>query len=366
VTAAAAERQIFKLRPSWFSAIVVFAPFLGPASFLFIAWAVLKFILGNDFPPALIISSVMIGFSLFLGALFRLSRSYSLTTRRFSADAGLLRRVRGEVPLHNIQQITMTRGIVERLTGTGTIAVSTAGSDGPAISWIMVPEPDVVLNTLRAAVDQAQSATPPRIPVVGLVGGIGAGKSAVAKVFAELGYLVLDADADARAVLTRPEVIARLVEWWGPRVLAADGTIDRKAVGDIVFADPAERRRLEEVVHPLVKADRTQAIRRAHAQLRSGVIIDAPLLFEAGSDADCDFVLFVDAPGPAREARVKARGWDPTELAKREAAQLPLDQKRARSTHTVLNDADLPTLRERVRQVESQIRAALDARPQPG
>jgi dephospho-CoA kinase len=260
----------------------------------------------------------------------------------------------------------MTRGIVERLTGTGTIAVSTAGSDGPAISWIMVPEPDVVLTTLRAAVDQAQSATPPRIPVVGLVGGIGAGKSAVAKVFAELGYLVLDADADARAVLTRPEVIARLVEWWGPRVLAADGTIDRKAVGDIVFADPAERRRLEEVVHPLVKADRTQAIRRAHAQLRSGVIIDAPLLFEAGSDADCDFVLFVDAPGPAREARVKARGWDPTELAKREAAQLPLDQKRARSSRHSANGSARSSPRSAPPSTPGPSRVDLCAGPQGG
>ncbi|MFZ4576405.1 MAG: dephospho-CoA kinase, partial [Phycisphaerales bacterium] len=332
------EREILRLAPSWFSAAAVFAPFIGPALFLLAAWAVLKFVLANNFPPALTISSWMIGISLVLGVLFRWSRGYTLTNRRITAEAGLLRRARAEVPLRNVQHLMMTRGIIERLTGSGTIAVSSAGSDGPVLSWIMVPDPEAVLKILREAVDLAQGEAPTKVPVVGLVGGIGSGKSAVAKALAELNFLVIDADADARAVLSRPEIVAKLVEWWGSRVLDAAGGIDRKAVGEIVFADPAERRRLESLVHPLVKADRQGVVRRAREGGFVGVVIDAPLLFEAGSNVDCDHILFVDAPRETREARVKSRGWAEGELAKREAAQLPLDEKRARSSHVIVND----------------------------
>ena len=170
------------------------------------------------------------------------------------------------------------------------------------------------------------------VPVIGLAGGIGAGKSAVARVMAELGCVVSDSDALARAALERDDVRAQLVSWWGDGVVGVDGTVDRGAVARIVFGDEAERLRLEALVHPLVRVSRGEAIERAEAAGARAFVIDAPLLFEAGLDAECDVVVFVDAPRAVRLARVRQhRGWDEAELARRESAQLGNDEKRRRA-----------------------------------
>ncbi len=181
--------------------------------------------------------------------------------------------------------------------------------------------------------------TRPSIKVIGLTGGIGAGKSTVAGIFAELGCIVSDSDAHSRAVLAREEVRAELVRWWGPSVLDADGAVDRTRVASIVFSDPEARRRLEGLVHPLIaharEADRT----RAMAESAPALVIDAPLLLEAGLDRQCDAIVFVDAPEAARLARVReTRGWDAGELHRREAAQMPLAEKRRRSGFVLKND----------------------------
>lgn len=174
--------------------------------------------------------------------------------------------------------------------------------------------------------------------VIGLAGGIGAGKSTVAAAFASLGCVVSDSDAQARECLTRPEVAAQLVSWWGPRVLDASGGVDRRAVAAIVFADPQARARLEALIHPLIRASRDELIGRARAAGAPAVIVDAPLLFEAGLDGDCDAVVFVEAPRADRVERVRAtRGWDEAELTRREAAQWPEDDKRRGSTHRIEN-----------------------------
>jgi dephospho-CoA kinase len=185
--------------------------------------------------------------------------------------------------------------------------------------------------------------------VVGLVGGVASGKSAVASVLEREGFVVLDADKDAKAALDREDVRAQLVSWWGEGILSA-GRVDRARVADIVFKDAGQRRKLEELVHPIVRADRARAIEAATKAGRAGVVIDAPLLFEAGSEKECDRVLFVDAPLEQRVARAtQTRGWTREELERREAAQLPLEQKRARSSDVVVNDSDFATLERRVR-----------------
>jgi dephospho-CoA kinase len=185
--------------------------------------------------------------------------------------------------------------------------------------------------------------------VVGLIGGIGAGKSAVARALADRGALVLDSDADAKLALDRPDVRATLEQWWGSDVISADGRIDRRAVAAIVFNAPEERRRLEAIIHPILKADRAKAVAAARARGVEVVVIDAPLLLEAGVDRECDAVLFVDAPREIRLARVKAtRGWDEAELSRREAAQLPLAEKRARANSVIVNDGDQAALTARV------------------
>lgn len=188
--------------------------------------------------------------------------------------------------------------------------------------------------------------------VIGLCGGIGAGKSAVAAELQRLGCVVTDSDRVGREVLTRRHVLDQLVAWWGPHVLNDTGQVDRARVAQIVFADPEQRQRLEALTHPLIKADRHRALQHARDTAAPALVIDAPLLFEAGLDAECHVVLFVDAPREQRLARVRTnRGWDEAELARRESAQLPLDAKRQRADHVVINDADTGALREAVRRL---------------
>src|SRR5688572_14420648 len=194
--------------------------------------------------------------------------------------------------------------------------------------------------------------------VIGLAGGIGSGKSAVAAEFARLGFRVVDSDREARAALTTPPVIATLVSWWGPHILGADGLPDRTRIAAIVFADPAQRARLEALIHPLVKRSRAAFVEEAARAGAPGVIVDAPLLFEAGVDRECDVVVFVDAPLTQRLERVKrTRGWDEAELLRRESAQLPLADKQARSREVILNDGPPERLRARVEALAARVRA---------
>lgn len=192
-------------------------------------------------------------------------------------------------------------------------------------------------------------------PVIGIAGGIGSGKSTVARAFEQLGCLVLDSDEEARRAMERPEVRDELVSWWGPGVLDADGGIDRRRVAQIVFADASERRRLEGLIHPLVKKTRREAIEMATG--RPGVVIDAPLLFEAGLEGECDEIVFVEASRGVRLARVRrTRGWDEAEFDRREAAQMPLEEKRGRCGFVIVNEDDAPRV-EAAREVLEAVRA---------
>jgi len=197
----------------------------------------------------------------------------------------------------------------------------------------------------------------PRPPVIGLVGGIGAGKSTVARALADLGCVVCDSDALARASLADQEIRQRLRARWGERVLAADGSIDRRAVAAIVFSDPAERAFLEGLTHPWIEAQRSALFAHAPPSAKA-LVIDAPLLLEAGLARQCDAILFVEAPRSERLERVTTdRAWSVEELDRREAAQWPEERKRASSTHVIVNGGDLSQLRLKVeRFLESLLR----------
>lgn len=217
---------------------------------------------------------------------------------------------------------------------------------------------------------------PPRsagrgLPVIGIAGTIGAGKSLVASMFAELGCVVSDSDAEAKACLDQPDVQRTLAEWWGPSVLTPDtgpdgrplARIDRRAVAARVFADEAERRRLEALIHPRLRVTREALIANAERRGAPAVILDAPLLFEAGLDAECDAVVFVDAPLTERRRRVRERrGWDAAELDRRELAQWPPERKRTLSDHVVVNESDPSHVRAAVALLLPVIRAAWLAR----
>ena len=200
-------------------------------------------------------------------------------------------------------------------------------------------------------------ATDTHKPVIGLTGGIGSGKSLVAGQLRALGCAVINADQLARAALDEPDVKAQLIQWWGPSVRDADGGIDRQAVARIVFEDPAQLRRLEDLTHPRVYAQR--AVLHRQYQSDPGVLAiveDCPLLLETGLDSECDAVIFVDAPYPQRLQRLAAgRGWTEQDLAHREKNQLPLDKKAQRADYVIVNDASEAACDAHVRGVFSQI-----------
>ncbi len=191
-------------------------------------------------------------------------------------------------------------------------------------------------------------------PTIGIAGGIGSGKSTVARILARLGCEVCISDDTARAVLDAPEVRAAVIGRAGAGVRAPDGSVDRAALGRALFADPALRADVERIMHPRIEARRRAQFAAAPLSTRA-LIIDAPLLFEVGLERECDAVLFVDTPRDLRLARVRAsRGWDDAELARREASQIPLEEKRRRSSDLVANTGDPAAL-------EAAVAAALDA-----
>ncbi len=182
--------------------------------------------------------------------------------------------------------------------------------------------------------------------VIGLLGGIAAGKSTVAGLFAARGFEVLDADQEARQVTDDPTVLRAIAARFGPDLVPA-GTLDRRALAAMVFADPAARRDLEAITHPAVRARLTAKLEAALAAGRN-VVLDVPLLLEGGLIARCDTCVFVDAAEATRRARARARGWDDEELLRRERTQAELAVKRARCTHTIATDGTLDDVRTQV------------------
>ena len=188
-------------------------------------------------------------------------------------------------------------------------------------------------------------------PILGLAGGIGSGKSTVARLMGSMGGYVIDADRLAREALDRPEVREELVRWWGTAVLDAGGRVDRKCLADQVFDDPSARQRLEGLIHPLVQRERARLAKAAEADPNVRFIVqDVPLLFEVGADKECDLVVFVDAsPETRRERLQQARGWNGAELERREKNQWPLDRKKSGSHAIITNDGDESQCFEQVR-----------------
>jgi dephospho-CoA kinase len=201
----------------------------------------------------------------------------------------------------------------------------------------------------RAAPPPARLFRPAAPVVLGLVGGVAAGKSTVAAAFGAHGLCRIDADEVARAVSSEAPVLQAIAEAFGAGVVRG-GALDRAALAAVVFRDPAARARLEAILHPPIRARILAALAAAKARGDS-VLLDVPLLLENGLIAECDHVVFVHAADATRCARAAARGWSPEELARREAAQAPLAEKRRHAAFTVDNDADLATMRTAVAAV---------------
>jgi dephospho-CoA kinase len=184
-----------------------------------------------------------------------------------------------------------------------------------------------------------------RRTVLGLLGGIGAGKSHVARKLVELApAAVVDADALAHQVLDACARDGRLEEALGPGLVSA-GKPDRKRIAERVFSDAAALRALERLTHPSIQAlivDRVQTHRRGHGEPL--LVLDVPLLLEVGLDRSCDMLWFIDVPDDLRTRRAAKNGLAADEVARRERHQTPLERKRARADVVIRNDVDDATL----------------------
>jgi dephospho-CoA kinase len=183
---------------------------------------------------------------------------------------------------------------------------------------------------------------PPRIKLIGIVGGIASGKSFVARALEKLGAGRLDADAAGHEVLHQPQVEVALRARWGDEVFAPDGRVDRRSIAKRVFGTSStaadDLAYLEQLTHPRIAA---RLLEQAKASIEVGkfiLILDAPLLLKAGWDRFCTHLLFVDSSLEKRLQRAAERGWVSAELEAREALQEPLEEKRRRADLYVNND----------------------------
>ena len=189
--------------------------------------------------------------------------------------------------------------------------------------------------------------------LIGLTGGIAAGKSAVAGLLRERGMPVLDADAISREIMQpgQPAYADVAREW--PTVIGGDGAIDRKALGQIVFADPVARARLEAISHPRIRSRVAEETHRLEQMGHTVVFLEAALLVETGYYRHLDGLVVVTAPEAIQRARLLAReGCTRDEADTRIAAQLPLAAKTAVANHVIDNGGDLAAT---ARQVDALV-----------
>jgi dephospho-CoA kinase len=190
---------------------------------------------------------------------------------------------------------------------------------------------------------------------VALTGGIASGKSTVSALLRELGAVVIDADQLAREVVAPGTTgLAEVVEAFGPEVLTEDGSMDRPAVGRIVFADEAKRRRLEQIIHPRVFEE---SVRLEQSAPEGALVVhDIPLLAESRGADGFDAVIVVDTPHETQvERMLRDRGMTREEAESRIAAQASREDRLAVATHVVENDGTREELEARVRQVYDEL-----------
>ena len=198
--------------------------------------------------------------------------------------------------------------------------------------------------------------TPHFRPVIGLLGGIAAGKSLVASQFAKLGCAVVDADAFGHELLLEPAIRRTLMEKFGDEILDAAGAVDRRLLGQRAFADPKSIAALESILHPELRRRVTETVERERRGDAPAVVLDAALILEKGLDRLCDVLVYIDAPEEARRSRAgEARGWEPSEIARREATQVSLKVKRERADYTVDNRTSPEHTFEQVRTILSHV-----------
>ena len=194
-------------------------------------------------------------------------------------------------------------------------------------------------------------------PIIGLLGAPGSGKTTVADQLQQLGCAIIRADAINHELLRCPAVIERVSNIFGHAILTAAGQIDRKRLGDIVFADPIALKKLTDLLHPLVLQEEKQLL-DAYRQDQNvkAIVLDVPLLIETGQDKWCHTLIYVAADKEVRANRLKStHGWDSEKIKNVENAQLALDIKAQMPDYTLYNNSSISDLARQTDEVLSLI-----------
>ena len=195
---------------------------------------------------------------------------------------------------------------------------------------------------------------------VGLTGGIATGKSTVGLMFVELGCHLIDADHISHQLFQEGEAVYKaVIQAFGERILSADRTINRKALGEIVFNDPEARTTLNQLVHPAVVQRQRDWLNEMEARDPGGIsIVDATLMIEVGTYKNYDKVIVVTCRPEIQKQRLRTRsGLSEEEIEARVRSQMPLEEKVKYADFVIDNSGDLPDTRRQVEQVNSKLRA---------
>jgi dephospho-CoA kinase len=195
---------------------------------------------------------------------------------------------------------------------------------------------------------------------VGLTGGIASGKSTVGRMFGELGCKVIDSDRITRQLFEAgTPVNAKVVETFGPRVVASDGSINRAVLGELVFQNPDQRQKLNSIVHPAIKERQNEFLSQAAAQdARAIGIVEAALIVEVGTYRDYDKLIVVTCSPKVQRERLRERsGLTPEQIESRIASQMPMEEKMKVADFVIDNSGDIVSTRQQVEEVYRQLRA---------
>jgi dephospho-CoA kinase len=186
----------------------------------------------------------------------------------------------------------------------------------------------------------------------GVTGGMGMGKSTAAELLRELGVAVTDTDALARAVVAPGEpALAEVRQVFGAEMLGEHGELRRERMAELVFSDPAARRRLEAILHPRIGALWRAEVARWRAARQAVAAVVIPLLFETAAEADFDATICVACTAAAQQQRLAARGWTPDQSAQRLQAQWAIERKMAMADYVVWTEGSLDAHREQLRRI---------------